>query len=55
VKRYALPETLVGPDLVVERKQFLDLLGKGGRLLDLSLVEMLVLERAVEALDHAGR
>ena len=44
---------LVQPDLLVDRESGSDLLGKLRRVGDLTLVEMLVLGRAAEAVDHA--
>ena len=52
-KRRALAERLVRSDLSAERSEGCDLLGEFRRLSDLALVEVLVLERAVEAFDDA--
>jgi hypothetical protein len=41
----------VGPHLVVEAEEALDLLSELRRLADLALAEVLALERAVQALD----
>jgi hypothetical protein len=43
----------MSPDLIEREKEALDLLGELRRLADLPLVEVLVLERLVEALDDA--
>ena len=51
VQRQPEVEGLVGPHLVVEGEEALDLLGEFRRSSDLALVEVLVLERAVEAFD----
>jgi len=50
-ERSLLPQGLLRPDLVEERQVGSDLLGELGRVGDLSAVELLVLERAAEALD----
>jgi len=51
-ERLPPPQRLVGPDLIEGRKKGLDLLCEFGRVGDLALVEVLVLEAAVKAFDH---
>jgi hypothetical protein len=51
VQRQPEAQGLVGPHLVVEAEEALDLLSELRRLADLALAEVLALERAVEALD----
>ena len=46
---------LVGPLVVAEGEEALDLVGELRRLSSVPLAEALVLERAVEALDHPVR
>lgn len=52
-ERALLPPRLMRPDLVERRDEGLDLLGRGRRLLHLTLVQVLVPERPLEALDDA--
>ncbi len=51
VQRQPEAQGLVGPHLVVEAEEALDLLSELRRLADLALAEVLALERAVQALD----
>jgi hypothetical protein len=51
-ERSLLPQGPMRPDLVVEREGGCDLLGELGCIGDLAEVEVLVHERAAEALDH---
>ena len=52
-QRLAPCERLMRPDLVEHHEERFDLLSEGRRMVDIALVEMLVLERLIEAFDHA--
>jgi hypothetical protein len=54
-ERDPLPRCLMWAELAAERALGSELIGELRRLLDPSLVELLVLERVVEALDDAVR